>query len=470
LPLDRNAPEKLPSSVSIIRFVEEHREVDVVCDGQTLLEASLAAGIQHYHVCGGLAQCSTCRVTVIEGLEALGEPTAAEIQLASKRRWPATMRLACQCRPIANAKVRRVIADDIDADMAAHELAGWPVAEERDMALLFCDIQAFTRITEHQLAYDVVHSLNRFFKQMGDPILANGGTINKYMGDRLLALFGIDDASREDCSRRAIRASLRMLAAAGQLNSYLLDRFGFVLEPRIGLHFGRILMGQMGHPENIELTVIGDSVNMASRIEEANKRQGTRLLASEDLVAPILDSLDIGKTIETKLRGRRGKVRLFEIRGLREIDPVQRVQTTFEQLMPHADAFAKSFYRHLFELEPKLRPLFTNTDMVVMRRMLMRMIGLTVRCLPEVFPQLMELGARHVDYGVKPEYYPIARNALLQALREHLGADFVPEVENAWHEIFNMVRNTMLKGASTTVPAASLGESPRRPRKRRPPN
>jgi class 3 adenylate cyclase/hemoglobin-like flavoprotein len=390
-------------------------------------------------------------VTVIDGALGLGDRTAGEIELASTRRWPDTMRLACQCRPTGDAKVRRVIADDIDADMAAHEMAGWPVAEERDMALLFCDIEAFTKITEHQLAYDVVHSLNRFFKQMGDPILANGGTINKYLGDGLLALFGMDGASHEDCSRRAIRASLRMIAAAGQLNSHLLDRFGFVLEPRIGLHFGRILMGQMGHPENIELTVIGDSVNAASRIEEANKRHGTRVLASEDLVAPILSSLDIGKTIETNLRGRRGRVRLFEIRGFREIDPVLRVQATFEQLTPHADAFAKSFYRRLFELEPELRTLFASTEMVAMRRMLMRMIGLTVHRLPEILPQLMDLGARHAGYGVKPEYYPIARNALLHALREHLGADFVPEVEQAWQETFDIIRDTMLKGAGNTA-------------------
>ena len=128
--------------------------MDVVCDGQTLLDASLAAGIPHYHVCGGLARCSTCRVTVIDGALGLGARTAGEIELASTRRWPDTMRLACQCRPTGNAKVRRVIADDIDADMAARDgrLASRRGTRYGASVLRHRGIY---EITEHQLAYDV---------------------------------------------------------------------------------------------------------------------------------------------------------------------------------------------------------------------------------------------------------------------------------------------------------------------------
>ena len=87
--------------------------------------------------------------------------------------------------------------------------------------------------------------------------------------------------------------------------------------------------------------------------------------------------------------------------------------------------------------------------------MLMRMIGSTVRGLPEIFPRLAELGARHATYGVKAEYYPIARDALLMALRDHLGEGFIPEVENAWRETFVAIRDTMLRGA-----AAFAGSEP----------
>src|SRR5258705_1664614 len=141
-----------------------------------------------------------------------------------------------------------------------------------------------------------------------------------------------------------------MLAAAQNLNGYLQDHFGFSFEPRIGLHYGSVLVGQLGHPDKIDFTVIGDAVNTASRIEASNKNHGTRLLASEDLVAPILPSLEIGRSFEAQLRGRSGSVRLFEILGFLENDPVFLVQSTFEIIAPKADAFATDFYRRLFAL------------------------------------------------------------------------------------------------------------------------
>jgi adenylate cyclase len=210
----------------------------------------------------------------------------------------------------------------VDVDLTKSEIGGWPAAEEKHLGLLFCDISGFTTIAEGQLVYDLVHSLNRFFKQIGDPILANHGVINKYLGDGLLALFGLDNAPPEECARHCVRAGLRMLAAAQNLNRYLERHFGFTFEPRIGMHFGPVLVGQLGHPERIDFTVIGDAVNTASRIEALNKTHGTKLLASEDLIAPILPSLETGRSFETPVRGRSGTVRLYEILGILESDPV----------------------------------------------------------------------------------------------------------------------------------------------------
>jgi class 3 adenylate cyclase/hemoglobin-like flavoprotein len=438
-----------------ITFIEDRKSVciPVAHEEQTLLEASLAHGIPHYHSCGGLARCSTCRVYVIEGLSSFGPRSAAEAELAGRGDWPESVRLACQSRPTAPAKVRRIVFDQIDADLAEKGLSGWPAPEERDLAILFCDIDGFTSITENQLAFDVVHSLNRFFRQVGDPILANGGVINRYMGDGLLALFGVNGGSREECSLQAIRASLRMLSAVRTLNIYLQEHFGFSFELRIGLHYGRVVVGQIGHPEKVEFTVVGDAVNAASRIEGVNKGHGTQLLASEDLVGPVLASLQIGQTIEEiLLRGRLEPLHLYEIIGFREVDPVFLLQSTFEQIAPEADAFAQSFYERLFGIAPKLQPLFANTDMVIMRRMLMRMIAVTVRGLPGISPQLRELGARHTGYGVRPEYYAFAIEALLGALQKHLGSAFVPEVEKAWTGVLHLIRDTMLDGASSVRP------------------
>lgn len=300
-----------------IEFCEGSRTIAVACPAdRTLLQASLDAGIPHYHTCDGRARCSTCRVLVLRGDENLGERSPLEVELARLRGWPDAIRLACQARPTGPATVKRVINDDIDVDLACQEFGGWPAAEERDLALLFCDISGFTGITEQQLPYDVIHSLNRFFRQVGDPIIANCGAINKYMGDGLLALFGTGGAPREVCCMRAARAGAEIIAAAGSLNGYLEEHFGFSFRPRVGLHFGRVVVGQLGHPSKIDCTVVGDAVNTASRIEASNKLHGTQLLASEDLVEPIKAALKIGAVFEARLRGRKQPIFLHEILGV----------------------------------------------------------------------------------------------------------------------------------------------------------
>ena len=176
--------------------------VECAPETQSLPDASLAAGLPHYHACAGRARCSTCRVLAIDGLESFGSRSPKEAELAALRRWPETVRLACQSRPAAPARVRRLVHDAINAGLAIGGAGGWPAAEEKRIGLLFCDISDFTTIVECQLAYDLVHSLNRFFKQLGDPIVANHGVINKSLGDGMLALFGLDSPTHDECARQ----------------------------------------------------------------------------------------------------------------------------------------------------------------------------------------------------------------------------------------------------------------------------
>jgi class 3 adenylate cyclase/hemoglobin-like flavoprotein len=416
--------------------------------GASLLDTSLAAGIPHYHTCGGVGKCSTCRVLVVEGIESFTPRTAKEAALAASKRWPAFVRLACQSHLNGAATVRRFVRDDVDADMVSGETAGLPSSEELEVAILFCDIERFTSIAGQNLAYDITHALNRFFKQIGDPILANGGIIHRYLGDGLLALFGIDGMPRKESSLRAVRAGLRMQSATQTLNDYLREHFGFTFEVRIGAHFGRVLIGRVGHPEKLDFTVIGDAVNIASKIEAANKEYGTRFLVSDELVDPIRESLRFGRDLgPSPLSGQEKLTQLHEILGFQTVDCTYFVQSTFEKIAPNADFFAKTFYHCLFKRRPELESQFAKTDMLTMRRMLMRMIGLTVRGLPEVSPQLVDLGARHVTYGVRREDYADAEEALIYALRAHLGSDFVAEVEKAWRVVFRSIRDAMLRGA-----------------------
>lgn len=124
----------------------------------------------------------------------------------------------------------------------------------------------------------------------------------------------------------------------------------------------------------------------------------------------------------------------------------QLVRESFAEVVPIADAAARLFYGRLFELDPDARALFTN-DMEEQGRKLMQMLKVAVNGLDRLdtlLPALKALGARHVDYGVKPEQYPTVGAALLWTLQQGLGDKFTPEVKDAWTEVYTLMANAML--------------------------
>ncbi len=128
--------------------------------GKTLLEIALKAKVNHIHECGGKARCSTCRVLVLEGAESLGPRTPEEAQLIAAKGFGDEIRLACQATVHGDIKIRRLVIDQDDIETAYSE-RGVNRGEERKVAILFSDIRGFTRFSERNLAYDVVHILNR---------------------------------------------------------------------------------------------------------------------------------------------------------------------------------------------------------------------------------------------------------------------------------------------------------------------
>jgi hemoglobin-like flavoprotein len=130
---------------------------------------------------------------------------------------------------------------------------------------------------------------------------------------------------------------------------------------------------------------------------------------------------------------------------------VELVQKSWKQVVPIADQAAHLFYGRLFELDPKLRPLFKE-DMAEQRRQLMMMLAAAVQGLARpaaLLPILRELGRKHLGYGVKPQDYGTVGAALLWALEQGLGAGFSAEVREAWTETYGLVASTMQSGANT---------------------
>lgn len=286
---------------------------------ETILQASLRAAIPHAHACGGHARCSTCRVQVVEGLDFCAPRNDREREMAARLHFSPEIRLACQTTVSGDVKLRRLVFDAEDIELTAQPRtaeAPAPVGEEKQLAILFADIRGFTPFAERLLPYDVVHVLNRYYYEVGRAITDHGGRIDNYMGDGLLALFGIEDT--KDAARQAVGAALGMIAAVEHLKPYLQMIYGRSFEIGIGIHYGEVIVGAIGAPGLKRVTVIGDAVNLASRIESATKRIGVRLLISEATFNELQDAIRPGHAHHVALAGKSGEYLLYEVAGLLE--------------------------------------------------------------------------------------------------------------------------------------------------------
>ncbi|MBL1173543.1 adenylate/guanylate cyclase domain-containing protein [Pantanalinema sp. GBBB05] len=307
-----------------IHYLPDQRTVDA---GQafTLLDVSLETGIPHTHVCGGNARCSTCRVLILEGLEHCAPRTSAEQSLAQQLQFDANVRLACQTEIQGEGliKLRRLSLDAHDLELFHNQVIGktspHALGQEQQIAILFADIRGFTSFSEALLPYDVIYILNRYFQLMGQVISRHGGTINVYMGDGLMALFGVDHPDR--AVERAIRAGLDMLQAVDELNPSIEALYQHRLRIGIGIHYGWTVIGSIGDPNNPKMTAIGDAVNLASRIEAANKQVGTMFLISEEAYQQVKEQVVVNQSFEVKLPGKTGEYSLYEVIDIAAAEP-----------------------------------------------------------------------------------------------------------------------------------------------------
>lgn len=282
----------------------------------SLLDIALQNGIPHTHACGGRAQCSTCRVAIVDNPENCEPRNPAESALARRKGFADNIRLACQLRLRGSVAIRRLVIDD--EDLIEAESAGASAGRQRKLAILFSDVRSFTTFTEKNLPYDVVHSMNRYFRRMGDAVKRNDGYIDKYIGDGLMALFGLEENDPRRVCLAAVQAGLDMLQRLEEVNEYLRRHIDHEFRIGIGLHFGEAIVGEIGHPDKREFTALGDNVNMASRIESATKKAGVSLLISEDLHREIAQDVVVARRFQGKLKGKSGDYRMLNVTGLSE--------------------------------------------------------------------------------------------------------------------------------------------------------
>ncbi len=310
-----------PEVVTMLQlyYLPDEQVVDAK-QAYSLLDAALDAGIPHTHVCGGNARCSTCRVLILEGLECCGPRTPAEQALADHLHLEPNVRLACQTELVNSGRitVRRLALDSEDLslfhDQAIDRSAPQMLGQEKKVAVLFADIRGFTTFSESVLPYDVIYVLNRYFRRMSEVIHRNGGMINVYMGDGLMALFGVEHPDR--AAEMAIRAGVEMLEAVKQLSPYLESLYQQHLRIGIGVHYGYVVMGTIGDPKDPRVTAIGDTVNLASRIESANKQLGTSFLISAEAYKEAEPHVQVDRAFRIPIAGKSGEYSLYEVTGV----------------------------------------------------------------------------------------------------------------------------------------------------------
>lgn len=250
--------------------------------GLTILEISRANRIPHASVCGGRARCSTCRVRVVEGLEDLPPASEAEQLVLRRVGAPSNVRLACQLRPTADLAVSTLLPARLEPGQAVvFDKYHWGV--EREVTILFCDLRGFTKMSEAWLSFDVVFILNQFLGRMAEAIEDSGGFVDKFMGDGIMAIFGMD-GTPEEGARKAIAAARAMGGVMDGLNQSLRDELRTPLAMGIGIHAGQAILGRIGAAHRTEtvarLTALGETVNIASRLEAMTKELGVQVAVS----------------------------------------------------------------------------------------------------------------------------------------------------------------------------------------------
>ena len=274
-----------------------------VTPGTSVLEASRIADIPHASVCGGRGRCSTCRVRVRGERNSIDPPSADEMRVLRRIGARPNIRLACMLRPRGTVEVTPLLPPlALAAD--GRRRVDFVQGSEREIAILFADIRGFTALAEGRLPYDVVFVLNRYFSAMGRAIESAGGRVDKFIGDGVMALFGIESSPRTGC-RQALAAARLMSERLDELNQSLQAELDRPLRIGIGVHCGPVIVGEMGYGSAAAITAIGDAVNTASRLEALTKEYDCELVVSDETVARAgIDLLDQPRH-EIEIRGKR---------------------------------------------------------------------------------------------------------------------------------------------------------------------
>nr|WP_245310011.1 adenylate/guanylate cyclase domain-containing protein [Bradyrhizobium jicamae] len=271
--------------------------------GLSVLEASLRNNVPHASVCGGRARCSTCRIRIIGDCSALPEPSQREaFVLGRVGTSDPSIRLACQLRPPADLSFFQLfLPHAISAD--GHDSHPTRIGQERYLVSLFVDMRGSTQLAEKRLPFDTVFIVNRFLGAVSQAVLESGGMPNQFVGDGMLALFGLA-TSRQNACRQALKAAAMIAANVDALNKFLEHDLREPIRFGIGINGGEVIVGDIGYRDHMVFTALGDPVNVAARLQDMTKSLACEAVMSDEVRATAGLAADALPQHDVEIRGR----------------------------------------------------------------------------------------------------------------------------------------------------------------------
>lgn len=268
---------------STIKFAYGDGKTIRVTKGLSVLEASLRNDIPHSSVCGGRARCSTCRIRVVSDCSRLPKPSKREtfvLDRVGSSSDPA-IRLACQLCPEHDISFVPLFPASLKTSLlnAGQQTR---VGQERYLVNMFVDMRGSTKLAETRLPFDTVFIVNRFVGAVSQAVIACGGMPNQFVGDGILALFGLDCDPRTAC-RQAIKAAAVIATNVDDLNEFLSHDLREPIRFGVGINAGEVIVGDIGYRDHMSFTALGDPVNVAARLQDMTKALSCEVVISEEL-------------------------------------------------------------------------------------------------------------------------------------------------------------------------------------------
>jgi adenylate cyclase len=215
-------------------------------------------------------------------------------------------------RPTHDLSIAPLLPPSAQAE-AGFAQPAYLAGQELNIAVMFADLRTFTAIAERKLPYDLVFLLNQYFLSVGVAIVEAGGIVDKFVGDGVMALFGVDSGVENGC-RQALAAATKMVDQIELLSQTLAEDLAEPLRIGIGIHCGPAVVGRMGYGTSIHLTAIGDTVNVASRLQDLTKEYQCQLVISEEVARQAKLDTTLLQRHEVTVRNRGEALAIFAVK------------------------------------------------------------------------------------------------------------------------------------------------------------